>query len=128
MIQVKESLEYFSRLIEKTLMIESTAELFRKAKKNDFSVHQEMKNLLFQIFLVKYDLKLPIATKDFISKSNTDLSARKLIDDFIAISITLSYPNFTMLLDNKLYAVFDGPRRTLMILMQVLMSNLGIFN
>lgn len=38
MIQVKESLEYFSRLLEKTLGIKSSAELFRKAKKNDYSV------------------------------------------------------------------------------------------
>ena len=127
MIQVKESLEYFSRLLEKTLGIKSSAELFRKAKKNDYSVQQEMKHLLFQVFLVKYDLSLPIPLEEFLKKADSDSKAEKTIDDFIAISIALSYPNFTIQLDNRNYAVFDGPRRVLMILMQVLMSNMDFF-
>ena len=83
--------------------------------------------MLFQVFLVKYDLSLPIPLEEFLKKADSDSKAEKTIDDFIAISIALSYPNFTIQLDNRNYAVFDGPRRVLMILMQVLMSNMDFF-
>lgn len=128
MIQVKESLFYLSNLLETTYGIKSSPEMFRKAKKNDYSVFQNMKNLLFHMLLKKYDLDLHVPINDFLDSNNENQQTQQLMDNFTAISISLMYPNFTLLLKDKIHILFGGPRRILMILVWMLMSNPSFFH
>ena len=127
MIQVKESLIYLCNILETTYGIQSSPEIFRKAKKNDYSVHQDMKNLLFHILLKKYELELHIPVSEFLATCNKVAQAEKLLNNFTAICVSLMYPTFNLKLQGKIHVLFDGPRRILMILLWVLMSRPSFF-
>lgn len=124
MIQVKESLFYLCDLLKGSFDIRISPEVLRKAKKNDYSVHNDMKGLLFHMLLKKYDLDLRVPVNEYLSSSeSTDL-----MDRFTAICISLMYPSFTILFQDKLHILFDGPRRILMIVLWMLMSNASFFD
>jgi hypothetical protein len=127
MIQVKESLFYLCDLLDTSFGIKTSPEIFRKAKKNDYSTFQEMKNLLFHMLLKKYDLSLHIPVADFLATSKDNPQVEKVMNDFTSICISLMYPSFNVLLKDQLHILFDGPRRILMIIVWMLMSNPSFF-
>jgi hypothetical protein len=127
MIQVKESLFYLCKLLDTTYSIKVSPEVLRRAKKNDYSTMREMKNVLFHMLIKKYDLDLPTPINEFLSNRDHSPAREKLISNFTATSLALMYPHFTILLNEKIHILFDGPRRILMILVWMLMSNPSYF-